>query len=410
MSSRASPGGSTALRTRCTRRSLLMTVPSVSAQLAAAGNTTSAMRAVLVMRMSCTTRKSRLPKSFSCLCSSASDWTGFSPITYMHRISPFDTASIISAWFKPTCLRQRSAPYILEERVRLGVVPPPAADLLVRQGAHVAAALHVVLAAQGVEAGTVLAHVPGQKSQVDEREHAVGAVVVLGDAQRPVQRRFIGGGVHAGHLAYIVRRDARDLLGVLRRVAGDLLPVRLEAFRGAFDELFVVQVFLDDDVAHRVGQADVGADVEAQPLVRLFDLVYLARVDHDHLRAVLDAAAHVVVDDGVALHGVGTPADYYVGVLELLVRGGRPARSKRCHQTGDAGGVSSTVTRVYVAVPEHLPDELPCQVVELVGRARGAEGPEGVGTMLVLDLAHLARDQVQRLVPGSRERARRPCG
>src|SRR5215213_2985449 len=243
---------------------------------------------------------------------------------------------------------------------------------------------------------------PGQESQVDEREHAVGAVVVLGDAKRPVQRGLLRGGVHAGHLADIVRRDARDLLGVLRRVAGDLLLVRPEAFCGAFHELPVIQIFFDDDVAHRVSQADVGADVQAEPLVGFLGLIYFARVDHDHLRAVLDAAAHVVVDDGVALHGVGAPADYYVGVLELLVRGGRPARSKRCHQTGDAGGVSSTVTRVYVAVPEHLPDELPCQVVELVGRARGAEGPEGVGTMLLFDLTHLARDQVQRFVPGRR--------
>ena len=32
MSSRASPGGSSALRTRCTRRSLLVTVPSASHQ------------------------------------------------------------------------------------------------------------------------------------------------------------------------------------------------------------------------------------------------------------------------------------------------------------------------------------------------------------------------------------------
>src|SRR5215213_4349946 len=244
---------------------------------------------------------------------------------------------------------------------------------------------------------------PGQESQVDEREHAVGAVVVLGYAKRPVQRGLLRGGVHAGHLADVVRRDARDLLGVLGRVSAHLLLVHLEAFRSAFDELPVIQIFLDDDVAHRVRQADVGADVEAEPLVGLLDLVYLPRVDDYHLRAVLDAAAHVVVDDGVALHGVGAPADYYVGVLELLVRGGRPARSKRCHQTGDAGSVSSTVTRVYVAVPEHLPDELPGQVVELVGRTRGTERSEGVGTVLFFDLAHLVRHEIQGLIPRRRD-------
>ena len=59
MSSRAPSGGSKALRTRCTRRSLLVTVPSVSHHAAEAGSTTSASCAVLVRKMSCTTRWSR---------------------------------------------------------------------------------------------------------------------------------------------------------------------------------------------------------------------------------------------------------------------------------------------------------------------------------------------------------------
>ena len=343
-SSRASPGGSTALRTRCTRRSLLMTVPSVSAQLAAAGKHHVGHPGRLGHEDVLHHQEVQAPEELLVLV-----LVGVG----LHRVLPDDVHAPDLAvghgvhhlgLVLADLLRQRSAPYLLEERVRLGVVPAPAADLLVRQGAHVAAALHVVLAAQRVEARSVLADVAGQEPKRDEREHPVGAVVVLGDAERPVQRSLIRRGVHAGHLADVLGRDARDLLGVLRRVAGDLLPVRLEVFRGPLDELLVVEVFLDDDVAHRVSQADVGADVEAEPLVGLLDLVYLARVYDDHLRAVLYAAAHVVVDDGVALHGVGAPADYYVGVLELLVRGGRPARSKRCHQTGDAGGVSSAVT------------------------------------------------------------------
>ena len=55
-SSRALPGGSSALRTRCTRRSLFVTVPSDSHQLEDAGRTTWASSAVRVRKMSCTTR------------------------------------------------------------------------------------------------------------------------------------------------------------------------------------------------------------------------------------------------------------------------------------------------------------------------------------------------------------------
>ena len=54
MSSCASPGGSSALRTRWTRRSLFVTVPSDSNVEFAAGSTTSASSAVFVMKMSCT--------------------------------------------------------------------------------------------------------------------------------------------------------------------------------------------------------------------------------------------------------------------------------------------------------------------------------------------------------------------
>ena len=52
MSSRAPSGGSIALRTRWTRRSLLVTVPSDSHQDAVPGSTTSATLAVSVMTMS----------------------------------------------------------------------------------------------------------------------------------------------------------------------------------------------------------------------------------------------------------------------------------------------------------------------------------------------------------------------
>ena len=82
MSSRAWPGGSSARRTRCTRRSLFVTVPSASHQLAEAGSTTSASSAVRVRKMSCTTRWSSPSSRCSVCTASASDCAGFSPTTY----------------------------------------------------------------------------------------------------------------------------------------------------------------------------------------------------------------------------------------------------------------------------------------------------------------------------------------
>ena len=81
MSSLASPGGSSTLRTRWTRRSLLVTVPSDSNAELEAGRTTSAIFAVFVMNRSWTISVSRLPMSLRARPTSASEEAGFSPIT-----------------------------------------------------------------------------------------------------------------------------------------------------------------------------------------------------------------------------------------------------------------------------------------------------------------------------------------
>ena len=52
-------------------------------------------------------------------------------------------------------------------------------------GAHVTSALDVVLAAQRVQAAAVAAHLAGEQRKVDQSQHVVDGVVVLGDAERP---------------------------------------------------------------------------------------------------------------------------------------------------------------------------------------------------------------------------------
>ena len=78
MSSRASPGGSSALRSRCTRRSLLVTVPSASHQADEAGKTTCASSAVRVRKMSCTCGRDPTALGPGLV---RLDWAGFSPMT-----------------------------------------------------------------------------------------------------------------------------------------------------------------------------------------------------------------------------------------------------------------------------------------------------------------------------------------
>ena len=159
MSSRASPGGSSALRTSCTRRSQLVTVPSLSHHDADPGSTTSASCAVLVRKMSCTTRWSR-PSSSCVACVTVglglgrvlADHVERPQVAAAHRVEHLGEVPAVPG-------RDGAAPRRLElapGRVVLDVLEP---GQLVRQRAHVAAALHVVLAAQRVEPGAVAADV-----------------------------------------------------------------------------------------------------------------------------------------------------------------------------------------------------------------------------------------------------------
>jgi hypothetical protein len=96
---------------------------------------------------------------------------------------------------QPRLGRDLRAPRALEPRADLVVLDVLEAGELVGQRAHVAAALHVVLAAQRVEARAPLAHVPGEQREVDQRQDVVDGVVVLGDAEGPADHRAIGAGI-----------------------------------------------------------------------------------------------------------------------------------------------------------------------------------------------------------------------
>ena len=78
----------------------------------------------------------------------------------------------------------------------------------IRDRAHVAAALNVVLATQRVEARAVPTNVATDQRQRDQAEDVVDARVVLGDAERPRDHRAIGLGVGVGDLADRLGRHA----------------------------------------------------------------------------------------------------------------------------------------------------------------------------------------------------------
>src|SRR5262249_40093846 len=81
---------------------------------------------------------------------------------------------------------------------------------LVREGAHVAGALHVVLAAQRVDAHALTTHVAGRHGEVRDRHDRSAALAVLGDAQTVVDGAVTAGRIEARGTAHLVGRNASD--------------------------------------------------------------------------------------------------------------------------------------------------------------------------------------------------------
>ena len=391
-SARACPGGSSALRTRCTRRSLEVTVPSSSHHEARRGQhdvgDLGGLRQEHVLHDDVLEALEQLDRALL---------VGLR----LHRVLAEDVERLERAVLHrlehlrevPALRRRdRGAPGALELRARLRVLDVLAAGQLVGQRAHVAAALHVVLAAQRDDARAPAPDVAGQQRQVDQREDVVDRVVVLGDAERPADLRLAGLRVRVRDVADRRRRHARLALGVLERVLLDALAVRVEAGRRPLDERAVLEPGVEDLARHRVGERDVRADVEPEPHVRPLGRDGAPRIDDHQPRAVVHALQDVVEEDRVRLARVRSPQEDEVRLLDLTVRARAATRSEHRRQTDDAGGVSGAVAAVDVVRAEDDPGELLREVVHLVRRLRAGEEADRLPAVLGAHLAEsLAR-------------------
>ena len=298
--------------------------------------------------------------------------------------------------------RDRGAPRGLELGPGHRVLDVLEAGQLGREGAHVAAALHVVLPAQRVEPGAPPADVPAEQRQVDEGEHVVDTVVVLGDAERPADLRPVGAGVGMGELADRLDGNSGDLRAALERPLLDRCRVLGEAGRAALDEDRVDEPGVDDLAGDRVRQRDVGADLEAEPDIRELRRRAAARVDDVELGAVAHTLQHVVEEDRMRVARVRAPHHDDIGVLDLRVRRGATASSEHCGQTDHAGSVSSAVAGVDVVGAGCDASQLLDDEVHLVGRLRAREEPDRLAAVRVANGSEAIGGTPQRFVPAGR--------
>ena len=183
-----------------------------------------------------------------------------------------------------------------------------------------------------------------EQREVDQREHVVDAHVVLGDAERPADHRAVGAREGVRGVADHLGRHAGDALALGQRERLDVRRVLGEADGRAIDEAVVDEAGVDDLARHRVGQRDVGADVEPEPAVGPLGRGRAPRIDRVEPRAVVHALEQVVEEDRMRLTGIRSPQEDDVRLLDLAVGRGPAARTERCRQTDDTGSVSGAVT------------------------------------------------------------------
>ena len=168
---------------------------------------------------------------------------------------------------------QGAAPEILEQ-VTHGVVGDVAvARELVGERPHVAGALHIVLAAQRVDAHPLTPDVAGEHGQVGHTHDHRRALAVLGHPEAVVDRTVGLGGEKPCGCADLVggnATDQRHRIGAVLRLTDEFHPLAERLHVAALvDEGLVLQPFGEDHVRHRVDHCHVGARLELQMVVGL---------------------------------------------------------------------------------------------------------------------------------------------
>ena len=256
----------------------------------------------------------------------------------------------------------------------------------VRQGAHIAGPLDIVLSAERTEAGAFTAHVAGKHQQVGDAFHVICARSMLGDAHTIEDAGSLGGGELARRPDDISPRHTGNFFGHFRRVFLDGLRQFLEAFGTLLDELLIVQVLFQDDVHHGVEQRDITTRFLAEVQGGLLSKRYSARVRHYQP----GVAGHycltdITTDDRVTLGSVGADDEEKVGLFKIGDGVAHGAVSESCGRTGHCRRMSETGAVVYIIGADDGPGEFLHQVILFIGKLGRTQDTQAVRSVSCLN-------------------------
>ena len=308
------------------------------------------------------------------------------------------------AWF----IVDLDAPDLFKDVTDLRALHMAIARQFVRERAHVARTLHVVLPPQRVNAHAGPTDVAGQHGKVGNADHGGGPLGMLGHAQPVVDRPVAAEGIKPGRLTHLFGRNAGQKLhrlgGVLRLADEFGIVLEFVPIAAIADEVFVEQPLGHDHMRKCCHNGHVCAGGQRQMVLRLdmraFHNVSAARIDDDQFGSLPQALFQAAGEDRVPIGRVGADDDDNVGFLYgvKVLRAGRSAQ--RLPQPITGWRMAHPRTGVGVVVQKHRASQFLNQIGLFIGAPTGGDDPHRMSPMFGNDALHALGGEVHRLGPG----------
>ena len=228
----------------------------------------------------------------------------------------------------------------------------------VRERAHVAGALHIVLPAQRIDADAATPEIAGRHREIGDGHDRRRALAVFGDAEAVIDRRVAAGRVKPRRAAHADRRgNAGVFLGRLGTVAllgNEGRPVLIFVPVAAFaHEFFVDETFRDDHMRQRRDDRDIGSGAQGQmirpPRYAASAPARAARIDDDQLGALAQPLLDLRADHGMRVGRIAADDQNDVGLVDRveILRAGRRAEGLARGHSRSANGKRARRCRRY---------------------------------------------------------------
>ena len=235
---------------------------------------------------------------------------------------------------------QRRTPKILEPVVRCLICDPLVVGVHHGDEAGVTGALHVVLAAQRVQAGARFADLSSNCDQGNQAAGVVGAMHVLAHAHAPQDHGAFGLGKLARYFAQCGGRYAANGRHGLRAVALDAVPQGFKVAGPVPNKGLVCQSFFNDGMNQCVEHGHVGVRLELQLAPGVLAQVGAPGVGYDNFGTSFSRVFHPRGGHGMVVGGVGADHKNDFRVLHIVDLVAYCGRSHALQQRGHAGGMA----------------------------------------------------------------------